>query len=218
MIIGIIETLDSEARTIRDSLGNYEKKVIGGVKFYRAQVKDNLCILVRTLPGKVNVAHATSLLISHYKAQLIISSGAAVGACGLNPGDLFIGNQSCYFDVDMSKLGYQKGEYPGLSKYFIADSLRNTQVKKIIKDMDLEYKSGTLLSGDKYIISNDELPFIPQEEHVALDMEGSSIAHIAFLYKVPVVIIRSISKVINNDTVSDRNCADICLNLINKLF
>lgn len=227
MIIGIIAAMDNEVKTIKNSFKTYEKEVIAGVKIYKAQVNDNTCILVRGGIGKANIAHATSLVLNKYKPNLIINTGIAGGLDPLKPGDLLIASQLTYSDVDATGFGYEIGQVPGMPKYYIADDNYLNKIKFILKDLDINYKSGSILSGDSFVTNRSMLKFIPSEEYVGIDMEGASVAQICYLYKTAFVSLRFISdsidspnqeleyQVFENDAAE--TSASICLNVLNRL-
>lgn len=227
MIIGIIAAMDNEVKTIKNSFKTYEKEVIAGVKIYKAQVNDNTCILVRGGIGKANIAHATSLVLNKYKPNLIINTGIAGGLDPLKPGDLLIASQLTYSDVDATGFGYEIGQVPGMPKYYIADDNYLNKIKFILKDLDINYKSGSILSGDSFVTNRSMLKFIPSEEYVGIDMEGASVAQICYLYKTAFVSLRFISDSIDSpnqeleyqafENDAAETSASICLNVLNRL-
>ena len=42
MVIGIIAAMSIEIKKIKEELGNYQKTVIAGVKFYKSQIAENI--------------------------------------------------------------------------------------------------------------------------------------------------------------------------------
>lgn len=227
MIIGIIGAMDNEVKTIKNSFKTYEKEVVAGVKIYKAQVNDNLCILVRGGIGKANIAHATSLLLNKYKPNLVINTGIAGGLDPLKPGDLLVAGQLTYSDVDATGFGYELGQVPGMPKYYLTDDNYVNKVKKILNDMNISYKSGSILSADSFITKRDMLKFIPSEEYIGIDMEGASVAQICYLYKTAFVSLRFISDSIDSknqeleyakfEEEASKTSAEICLNVLNRI-
>lgn len=227
MIIGIIAAMDSEVKTIKGSFKTYDKEVIAGVKIYKAQVNDNTCILVRGGIGKANIAHATSLVLNKYKPNIIINTGIAGGLDPLKPGDLLLAGQLTYSDVDATSFGYELGQVPGLPKYFIADDNYLNKIKFILKELNIDYKSGSILSADSFITNRSMLKFIPNEEYIGIDMEGASVAQICYLYKTAFISLRFISDSIDSknqeieyqkfEEEAAKTSACICLNVLERL-
>ncbi len=199
MIIGIVAAMDTEVKLIKNSLTNYQKEVIAGVKIYKAQVGENILVLVRGGIGKSNIAHATSLLCNKYKPNVVINTGIAGCLDPLKTKDLLLANVLVYHDVDARDFGYEFGQVPGMPKYYIADSKYLNDIKKILTDLNISFVEGTILSGDSFITSRNMLKFIPNEGvNFGIDMEGASVAQICYLYQIPFVSMRFISDSIDS--------------------
>ena len=228
MVIGIIAAMDTEVKLIKNSLVNYQKEVIAGVKIYKAQVKENILILVRGGIGKANIAHATSLLCNKYKPNVVINTGIAGCLDPLKTKDLLLANVLIYHDVDAVNFGYEMGQVPGMPKYYISDSNYLSQIKQILTSLDIKYMEGTVLSGDSFITNRDMLNYIPKEgTNFGIDMEGASVAQICYLYQIPFVSMRFISDSIDspNQTLeyqafeeeAANTSAKICLSVLNNM-
>ena len=228
MVIGIIAAMDTEVKLIKNSLVNYQKEVIAGVKIYKAQVKENILILVRGAIGKANNAHATSLLCNKYKPNVVINTGIAGCLDPLKTKDLLLANVLVYHDVDAVNFGYEMGQVPGMPKYYISDSNYLSQIKQILTSLDIKYMEGTVLSGDSFITNRDMLNYIPKEgTNFGIDMEGASVAQICYLYQIPFVSMRFISDSIDspNQTLeyqafeeeAANTSAKICLSVLNNM-
>lgn len=227
MIIGIVAAMSSETKLIKEALGNYKKTVIAGVKFYQAQVNENIVVLVRGGVGKVNIANATSLLCNLYKPNLVINTGIAGSLDPLKTGDLLIGNHLIYHDVDAKGFGYDLGEVPGMPKCFISDSKYVNDIINIIKDEKINYHVGTILTGDQFVTSRHMLKYMPTDEYVGIDMEGAAVAHICYLFQTPFVSIRFISDSIDSpnqeleykefEEEASNESAKICIDVMKNL-
>ncbi len=228
MIIGIVAAMDTEVKLIKNSFANYQKEVVAGVKIYRAQVGENVCILVRGGIGKANISHATSLLCNKFKPNVVINTGIAGCLDPLKSSDLLLANVLTYHDVDAQDFGYEQGQVPGMPKYYIADSKYLNDIKKILNDLNIKYEEGTILSGDSFITNRKMLKFIPTEgTNFGIDMEGASVAQICYLYQIPFVSMRFISDSIDspNQTLeyqafeeeAANTSAKICVSVLNKM-
>ncbi len=227
MVLGIIAAMSIEIKKIKESLGNYQKTVIAGVKFYKAQYGENIVVLVKGGVGKVNIAHATSLLCNLYKPNLVINTGIAGGLNPLSTGDILIANHLAYHDVNAIGFGYELGEVPGMPKFYIADSNHLNSIYNIMKELKFAYKTGTILTGDTFVTSREMIKTIPIDECVGCDMEGAAIAQVCYLYQTPFVSIRFISDSIDSpnqeleyqvfeERAANRS-AEICLEVMKKL-
>ena len=109
MAIGIIAVMAIEIKKITEELGNYQKNVIAGVKFYKSQIGDNIVVLVNGGIGKANIAHATSLLCNLYKPNVVINTGIAGVLDPLKTSDLLLADHLIYHDVNAIGFGYELG-------------------------------------------------------------------------------------------------------------
>ncbi|MPM65401.1 5'-methylthioadenosine/S-adenosylhomocysteine nucleosidase [bioreactor metagenome] len=63
---------------------------------------------------------------------------------------------------------------------------------------------GRVVSGDQFIANSEKIKWLNKEFNaLACEMEGASIAHVAYLNDVPFLIIRSISDNANNGAHMD---------------
>ncbi len=142
--------------------------------------------------GKVNAALTTQYLIDTLNPDIIINSGAA-GSLDKNIKvlNLIIANSLSYHDF-----------YP--KRICIQETPENNNIKpnkelikiatKVIKNKNLEYHQGLIVSGDHFVTEAKERDKIKKETNaLAVDMESTSIAHVSKLNKIPFLIIRVIS-------------------------
>lgn len=198
MVIGIIAAMDKEMKLLKELIPSYQKTVIAGVKFYRGQVGENIAIVVRGGVGKVNIAHATSLLCNLYKPNVVINTGIAGGLDPLETSDVLIGNHLVYHDVDAKGFGYELGQVPGMPKFYISDPKIVEDIKNILKSIEMPFYEGTILTGDTFVTSRHMLKYMPFEKYVGIDMEGCAVAQICYLYQTPFVSLRFISDSIDS--------------------
>jgi len=229
MIIGIVAAMDKEVKLIKESLPNYQKTVIAGVKFYKAQVGENVAIVVRGGVGKANISHATSLLCNIYKPNVVINTGIAGCLDPLKTSDVLIGNVLAYHDVDAQGFGYALGQVPGMPKYYVSDSRVVNDIERALKSLNIKYYEGTILTGDSFITDRKMLNYIPNynNDFYGIDMEGAAVAQICYLYQIPFASIRFISDSIDSpnqqaeyatfeDEAANRS-ATICVDVIKHL-
>ena len=78
-MIGIIGAMEEEIVKIRTVMETTESSEIAGMIFYQGKLYNKELVLVNCGIGKVNAAVCTQILISVYKAELIINTGIAGG-------------------------------------------------------------------------------------------------------------------------------------------
>ncbi|WP_251438417.1 5'-methylthioadenosine/S-adenosylhomocysteine nucleosidase, partial [Staphylococcus aureus] len=66
----------------------------------------------------------TTLLISHYKVDIVINTGSAGGIGeGLAIGDVVISDKLAYSDVDVTAFGYEYGQMAQMPLYYEANDV-----------------------------------------------------------------------------------------------
>jgi len=94
-MIGIIGAMEEEIVKIRTVMETTESSEIAGMIFYQGKLYNKELVLVNCGIGKVNAAVCTQILISVYKAELIINTGIAGGLTSdINIGDIVLLSKS----------------------------------------------------------------------------------------------------------------------------
>lgn len=165
--------------------------------YYLYSNKNNNLIFLKGGVGKSNMAYRIGKISALYPLSgkdLIINTGLAAS---LNPScsvyDIVIADKCAYYDVDVTLIDHtQIGKLPDLPLFFESEK---ELINKYAKE--LNFKVGHIVSGDRFIAyenlpENLELNF---DKPLAIDMESACVAHIAYLMKVPALIIRAISDI-----------------------
>ena len=122
-------------------------------------------------------------------------------------GDIIIASGVIQHDFDVTAFpGRKKGEISGLetvefecTKWITDKMLRSSQ-----NLTDLNLYTGTILTGDQFLISPQKLYELKNEfGGVACDMESGSIGHVCYLNKTDFSVIKSISDSTNLNSASD---------------
>ena len=106
-----------------------------------------------------------------------------------------------YHDIDLTLLNCAYGQLPQMPKAFPADAQLMALAHQCVKvETDLRVLYGSIGSGDQFMSEPDDIAKLHQHfpDITAADMEAAAIAHTSYLYKVPFVIIRAISDVIDS--------------------
>ncbi|WP_160677041.1 5'-methylthioadenosine/adenosylhomocysteine nucleosidase [Clostridium sp. C8-1-8] len=207
MTIGIIGAMNEELEILlKDmNLENTEKKA--NMTFHRGNLWGKDVVAVVCGIGKVNAAVCTQVLISEYKVNMVINVGVAGGiGKDIYPGDVVIGNSLVQHDIDTTVFGDKPGQIPRLDTFdFKCDEKLVEIAKEACKSLpDINTFVGRIVSGDQFIASLEKIQWLAKEfDASACEMEGGSIAHVAYLNHVPFVVIRSISDNANNGAHMD---------------
>lgn len=206
--IGIIGAMDLEVDTLKSKLQNVRIVEKAGMAFHEGTLNGANVVVVRCGIGKVNAALCVQILADLFEITHVINTGIAGSLnAKLDIGDILISKDAIHHDVDVRVFGYPLGEVPQLgTREFIADETLVKLAKASCERVnpDLHAVIGRVVSGDQFISGNDVKEFlISTFQGDCAEMEGASIAHGAYLNKIPFVIIRAISDKADNSAEMD---------------
>ncbi|MHC6179418.1 5'-methylthioadenosine/adenosylhomocysteine nucleosidase [Clostridium sp. JNZ X4-2] len=227
MIIGIIGAMDEEVEILLSKLELKKVEVKANMRFNSGKLYDSEIVVVRSGIGKVNAAICAQILIDDFNVDNIINVGVAGGTAeDIYPGDVVIANSLVQHDVDTSAFGDKIGQIPRMNTYdFKCDRDLIERAQMACKKIEnIKNFTGRIVTGDQFICSTEKIKYLNREFNaLACEMEGGSIAQVAYLNNIPFVIIRSISDNANNGASMDykkfapiaiRNSTEIIKNMI----
>ncbi len=147
----------------------------------------------------------------------------------LKPMDLIIATSLIQHDMDVTAFGLKRGEIPRLeTSIFIPDPVLNQLLIQAAKKYtDSDVHEGLIVSGDAFISSKEKiLDLLETFDASACEMEGASVAQVAYLNNLPFAVIRAISDNANTGASMDyekfkdlaaKNTVSIVLDLLNNL-
>ncbi len=198
MKIGIIGAMEQEVIILSQKLENKKTWEEAGASFYSGTIGSHEVVLTRSGIGKTLAALTTTLLISHYHVDAVINTGSAGGIGeGLSIGDIVISKKLAYSDVNVTAFGYEYGQMAQMPLYYEAnESLIEAAVEAGSNNM-LHTRVGLIVSGDTFVSSQKQINEIKTHfpDCLANEMEGAAIAHVAYQYSKPFVVIRAMSDV-----------------------
>lgn len=195
---GIIGAMQVEVQGLKDAMTEVKVVKKASMDFYDGVLNGKPVVVVQCGVGKVNAAICTQVLVDDFNVDLVINTGVAGSLdAQIDIGDIVVSTDAVHHDMDVTPLGYKKGQVPGLEYYsFEADQELVAKVKEVCARVnpDIKIWSGRVCSGDQFIASDDVKAAIIQNfSGMCTEMEGASIAHTCTLNGVPFVIIRAIS-------------------------
>ncbi len=196
--IGIIGAMELEVEQLKSKMENTKITEKAGMQFYEGILNGADAVIVRCGIGKVNAALCVQILADLFQVTHIINTGVAGSLnAQLDIGDILISRDALHHDMDVSPLGYAPGIIPQMDEsFFKADErlaeLALASCKKV--NPDIHAITGRVVSGDQFIAAKEVKDRLINLFHGdCAEMEGASIAHGAYLNKIPFVIIRAIS-------------------------
>ena len=230
MIIGIIGAMDEEVKILLSQLKLNKIQVKANMRFNFGQLYNTEVVIVKSGIGKVNAAVCAQILIDDFNVDDIINVGVAGGTAeDIYPGDVVIADSLVQHDVETSAFGDEVGQIPRMDTYdFKCDRNLVEKAQQACRKIDgIKSFIGRIVTGDQFICSTEKIRYLNSKFNaLACEMEGGSIAQVAYLNNIPFVIIRSISDNANNGASMDykkftpiaiRNSTEILKNMIMNL-
>lgn len=202
MRVGIIGPMDEEVSLITAALQEQKVETIGNRKYICGTYQGHEVMLVKSGIGKVCAATAAAVLCAHFKVDALINTGCAGGIGeGLKIGDIVLSTGLAYHDFDLKVFGYQRGQVPSYEQYFQADHALIAKAQAIAVTLRQEQSfapavvTGVVLSGDQFISDKQKCLDMKADFRDAqvTEMEGAAVAQVCTDFKVPCLVIRSVS-------------------------
>ena len=200
--IGVIFAMKEELDEVLKQVDIKKEFNVFGLDFYSVVFKDTECILVECGVGKVNAARTTQIMIDVMKVDYIINVGVAGGVSNsLNVCDIVIGEKLVQHDFDITAFDHAKGYIPNVGVYLNSDEyLLRIAEKEKESFNETNFHKGVIASGDIFCTSEKMSKKINEKFNaLCVDMEGASIAQVAYLSGVPFLVVRSVSDIPNNN-------------------
>ncbi|WP_195263493.1 MULTISPECIES: 5'-methylthioadenosine/adenosylhomocysteine nucleosidase [unclassified Clostridium] len=197
-VLGVIGAMEEEVEILKGKMDIKETVEVAGMEFYRGTLQGKNIVLVRSGVGKVNMATCTQILADKFNVTALVNSGVA-GTLDteLNQGDIVISTDAVQHDFDTTVFGDPLGEISRLGiTFFEADKDMIEIAKKASENVSgIHIKEGRIASGDQFVAGGAIADRIKENfgEVSAVEMEGASMAQVAYLNNIPFVILRSIS-------------------------
>ncbi|OQY38134.1 MAG: 5'-methylthioadenosine/S-adenosylhomocysteine nucleosidase [Spirochaetaceae bacterium 4572_7] len=199
MRVGIIGAMEEEVEILRDKMQISETLDKGGCNFTQGTLNGVDVVLLKCGIGKVAAAVGTTILIDQFSPDVVINTGSAGGlSTDLNVGDIIISNSVMYHDVDVTIFGYAYGQLPKMPVAFTPDSKLISSAKKAANRVkNIHIRDGLIITGDSFIHTDTAVKNIKSKlpKMEATEMEAASIAQVCYMFKIPFLVIRSISDV-----------------------
>lgn len=203
MKILIVGAMDSEIEYLKSILQNIKEEEHCNFKFYLGNIENKEIILVKSGIGRVMAGLLIGIAYNNYQFDCVINIGVAGGVKGTNLGDIIVGENNVYGDVDLRSggFGYDFGQMAGCPRVYKT----SVDLSKLTGD---DFIYGDMCTCDSFTTSE---PFVNELNNnyfndlniKCFDMESTAFAQACNFYKVPFLAIRSISDVIGSSFQSE---------------
>lgn len=212
-MIGLIVATDGEMEVVETLIEQKEEVKIADMTFFKGKVSDKDVVLCKCGIGKVAAGILTSVMINNFAVELVVNIGVAGGLKDiLKPLDIIIADRLTYHDWDTCAIdfdytiGFEHTQY-----VFEADEELLKKAKNIMDTVNSDHNTyiAPIISGDQFISEKEKIDYLTTyfPQAYAADMESCSVAHSCTLFKVPYIIIRSLSDIV----VMENNSMDYML-------
>lgn len=204
MKIGIIGAMEPEIAILRDQIANRKDSIIAGCEFFEGQLAGHDVILTRSGIGKVAASVATTLLLEKFQPDAVINTGSAGGFDPeLHVGDVVISSDVAHHDVDVTAFGYQPGQLPQQPATFPSDKHLIEVTEQVMGQFsDLQSRVGLICTGDQFMCDPERIAqlriMFPAMK--AVEMEAAAVAQVCHQFKIPFVVIRSLSDIAGTES------------------
>ena len=198
MKIGIIGAMDVEVRSLREAMRIERTLTKAGMEFCEGCIGRIPAVVVKCGIGKVNAGMCVQILADLFDVTHVLNTGVAGSLNNdINIGDIVVSTDAVYHDMDVTFMGYQPGEVPGMGFVsFQADRMLREAAVKACREAapDIQVFEGRVVSGDQFIGEKKKKDWIRSTfAGDCTEMEGCAIAQAAYLNQLPFIIIRAIS-------------------------
>lgn len=204
MKIGIIGAMEQEVAILREQLNDCVTTTIGGCEFYQGSLAGHDVILTRSGIGKVAASIATVLLLDRFAPDAVINTGSAGGFDPtLRVGDVVISHEVRHHDVNVTAFGYEPGQLPQQPAAFESDKALIAVAEKVMPQFpDLQSRIGLICTGDQFMCEPAHIAKVRETfpTMMAAEMEAAAIAQVCHQFKIPFVVIRSLSDIAGTES------------------
>lgn len=197
-IVGIIGAMDLEVEKLIEAMADKKEVEYGMRKFYVGTLEGTPVVLARCGVGKVNAAITVQMMVDQFEITDIINTGVA-GSLNekIDIGDIVLATGAVYHDMEAEAFGYKRGQVPQMDIFEFPTSpelveLAEKSCKKV--NPDVKAFKGRIASGDQFIADKETKTNIKSYfDPMCVEMEGSAMAHAAYVNGLNCLIIRAIS-------------------------
>lgn len=208
MRIAIIAAMEEEIKFLKEHIEQHEIYEFQGYEYHIGIIHNQRIVVVQSGIGKVNAALSTALLLEHFKVKKVINTGSAGGIRdGLNIGDIIVAEKTIYHDVDVTAFGYTYGQIPKMPQFYLSDQELVDRFMRISHEFQYPTVKGTIATGDQFMSDTTKLMNLKKYlgDIEAVDMEAAAITQVCYQYRIPFVIVRSISDLVQDSSNIDFN-------------
>ncbi len=225
-MIAIIAAMDAEINEIIKFTEVTHTKEIASIKLFFGKIGNKDVVLCKSGVGKAMASMATTVVCMETKPIGIINIGTAGGLTqDENPLDIVISDKVVQADFDTSPLDGPEG----LGLVFESDEHARLACIESAKRCKLTYHVGTIATQDLFMSREEDYAKLLNNfpNAICSEMEAGAVAQVATAFKVPYVIVRSLSDIVHKEenhldfmeyvSIASHNCSMLVKDWIETL-
>ncbi len=213
-MIALLCSVDVEAKPLLERITPEKTSTLGSKTMVEGTAAGHKVLICAGGMGKVNAAHAATLMITHFRAEalIIFGIGGAYPSSGARVGDVVVAEQEIAGDEGvLTREGFRDTEYIGIPLLKTAASGRyNTYpasgplLEQALRVLIAEPHGSAVHAGSFVTLSTctgtRERARELEERYGALceNMEGAAAAHVALSHDIPWLEVRGISNIVED--------------------
>lgn len=193
-MIAVIAAMDAEVNAITAIMAQKEEIQKASISFYQGKLCGKTILVMKSGVGKGNAAMATTVLLTQFAIDKVVNIGTAGG---LNAKqqilDAVVSDRVVQHDFDTSAIDGKTG----IGLYFDADPQLKDECMMALQQIGARTHHGVIASGDQFIAHQAQLDHLLKRfpDAICAEMEAGAIAQVCSHYKVPFVVLRSLSDI-----------------------
>lgn len=195
MKILLVVAMKEEIEPIRQAMDAQSVDQINHVSIEQGTYQGHDLYLVESGIGKANAAMATAIGMERFAPDLVLNYGVVGGiSSDIQPGDVVVPNDFCYWDADDTAFGSPLGRVPRMPRTYPLDPQLKDLLDQLV-NMAPNIKTGQVLTSDAFLYRDEQIQFV--KEHFPkgkiVEMEATAIAQVAYTYELPFLAIKTLS-------------------------
>lgn len=196
-MIVVLGAMETEIREFLTHMENRQTFDWHGFSHHRGTIDGHDVLVSRSGVGKVKAAMMTQHLIDDYHPQAILFTGLAGALRGhIEIGDTLVARDLVQHDMDVSALGFPRGQIPFTEWRFLPADPRLLALASGYVPASGRLHIGRICTGDQFISHREFASHAYLTGELAGDgaeMEGASVALVCHVNRVPCLVARTIS-------------------------
>lgn len=206
--VGLIGAMEEEVSLLQEEMTDTREQKKAGMVFVKGMLWGVETVAVVSGIGKVNMAICAQILVDDYNVDIMINTGVAGSLdATIDIGDIVLSKEAQQHDMDASPLGDPVGVIPRMDTSVFQADAGLLQAAKAACDKvntDIHCHIGKVLSGDQFIASAQKKEYLVETfKGRCAEMEGAAMAQVAYLNRIPFLVIRAISDKADNSGHED---------------